>query len=52
MDHPYLFPDDCPWEQDYHDLRSLRNGYHLDTLPDDDDDFGTQGTSDRLPFCS
>lgn len=35
MNHPYLYPDECPWEQDYHDLRALRANQPLTTDTND-----------------
>lgn len=35
MNHPYLYPDECPWLQDHHDLRAILRGRPLPSLPDD-----------------
>lgn len=37
MNHPYLYPDDCPWLQEYRDLRAISRGNPLEPLPDEDD---------------
>jgi hypothetical protein len=25
MNHPYLYPDEAPWTDDYYELRAIRN---------------------------
>lgn len=35
MNHPYLYPDECPWLPDYHELQALRTGRPLPPLDDD-----------------
>lgn len=32
MNHPYLFPEDAPWTEEYYELKALRH------RPDTDDD--------------
>ena len=36
MNHPYLYPDECPWLQDYHDFRAILRNRSLLPLSDDD----------------
>jgi hypothetical protein len=28
MNHPYLFPDEAPWTEDYHELRAIWRAKH------------------------
>lgn len=38
MNHPYLFPDEAPWTEDYQELREIRTHKRdQDDLPDDED---------------
>lgn len=37
MNHPYLYPDECPWLQEHHDFMAILRGRPLRPLPDDDD---------------
>lgn len=37
MNHPYLYPDEAPWTDDYAELRSLRKRHH--SYDDDDYDY-------------
>lgn len=43
MNHPYLYPDQCPWLQEYHDLNAILRNRPLpndeDTSREDYDDF-------------
>lgn len=34
MNHPYMFPDEAPWTDDYYELKALRSRPN----PDDEDD--------------
>ena len=37
MNHPYLFPDEAPWTEDYQELREIRtHKREEDDLSDDD----------------
>lgn len=42
MNHPYLYPDEAPWTEDYHDLRAIwraKHGqYDPENAPEDDSD--------------
>ena len=33
VNHPYMFPDEAPWTDDYHELKALRTRHN----PDEDD---------------
>jgi hypothetical protein len=41
MNHPYLYPDEAPWTEDYRELRSCWRARHgrqdPDSAPEDDD---------------
>lgn len=33
MNHPYMYPDQAPWTEDYYELKALRTRHN----PDEDD---------------
>jgi hypothetical protein len=41
MNHPYLYPDEAPWTEDYAELRDIwrtdHDHYDPDNSPEDDD---------------
>lgn len=37
MNHPYMYPDQCPWTEDYWELQELRQQY-IPRHEDDEDD--------------
>jgi len=37
MNHPYLFPDEAPWTEDYQELREIRTHKRDDDDLSDDD---------------
>jgi hypothetical protein len=39
MNHPYLYPDEAPWTDDYWELRAIRNTNRLTN--DDSDELET-----------
>lgn len=52
MNHPYMFPDEAPWTEDYHELKALRSRPN----PDDDHsrywcDENILEMEDALFFC-
>jgi hypothetical protein len=38
MNHPYLYPDQAPWTDDYYELRAIRNRKRHDDSYEDDTD--------------
>lgn len=38
MNHPYLYPDEAPWTEDYQELRDLLRITRQPWPPDPDDD--------------
>jgi len=42
MNHPYLYPDQAPWTDDYHELIDIRRSKHgqvdPENTPDDEND--------------
>jgi hypothetical protein len=52
MNHPYMFPDEAPWTEDYHELKALQ----FRPNPDDDHsrywcDENLLEMEDALFFC-
>ena len=52
MNHPYMFPDEAPWTEEYHELKALR----FRPNPDDDHsrywcDENLLEMEDALFFC-
>lgn len=53
VNHPYMFPDEAPWTEDYHELKALRQRHN----PENDDhsrywcDENILEMEDALFFC-
>ena len=49
MNHPYLYPDECPWEPEYDELRRLRNAQRRQAQLDQEDYDYQHGYTPRRP---
>lgn len=47
MNPPYLFPDECPWHEEYRELMELRQ-YILSRFADDDGDLMSYESSEVI----
>jgi hypothetical protein len=39
MNHPYMFPDEAPWTEDYHELREIRRERNYPRAFEDEEEF-------------
>ena len=47
MNHPYLYPDQAPWTEDYQDLMQILHQSRVRD-PDDDDDHSDEPHPDTV----
>lgn len=39
MNHPYMFPDEAPWTEDYYELKEIRSQRQFPRAFDDEEEF-------------
>ena len=48
MNNPYMFPDQCIWEDDYHELQEIRR---MRIIQNGEERYDIDEESDGIIFC-